>query len=628
MTLSRKIILATSLLLILSASILTYISYSALRDQTWTAITDSTVKYNRANAAGIDKWLQTKRLAVASMVNSIAGDFRHESVTPYLVQGEQGANFDLTYFGTEEGNMYRTTGYNSVEGYDPRQRGWYQQALAANDVVISAPFVAASTGKLSVTVAQKVVAQGETKGAVGASLGLDSINDDILEMEVPGDGFAMLVTAGGTIVSHADSRLRNTPLSGMDTTLQASDLGAGSREGLASIDFDGREYLVSALPIQNTDWYLVMAGDAGVLTAPLRRMTWFMVAVSAVIIVLSILMATPLIRFLLVNLLRVSTALEKISQGGGDLTQRIDSKSHDEVGQLADNFNSFVDHLRGIMLKVQEVSSDLSQQSLVASSAAEQRSQQARAQQDEVTLVATAVTEMAAATQEIASNAETTANTSLESVRIGEQGQQISETCEGSIERLAGEVDKATQVIAQLDEHSQQINSIVSTIMDIAEQTNLLALNAAIEAARAGEQGRGFAVVADEVRVLSQRTHASTEEISTMISSIQDTTGTAVNTMNSCHQLAQDSVANAVSATQSFRDIAESVRQISDMATQIATAAEEQTSVTDEINRNTETIRCVSEDFLSESEAAAQQANDLDNLSQQLTQQLSQFKLS
>ena len=524
--------------------------------------------------------------------------------------------------------MYRTTGYNIVAGYDPRKRGWYQQALGENDVTISEPMIGASTGQLAVTVTQKVVVDGEIKGAVGASLNLESINDDILKMDVPGNGFAMLITADGTIISHADSNLRNKPLSSMNTSLRVSDLGAGKSGDLANIEFEGREHLVSMSPIQNTNWFLIMAGDADVLTAPLRRMTGFMVVVSAVIIVASILAATPLIRFLLVNLLQVSTALEKISEGGGDLTQRIDTKSHDEVGQLAENFNQFVEHLLGIMLKVQGVSSNLSQQSLVASSSAEQRSQQARSQQDEVTLVATAVTQMAAATQEIASNAETTANTSRESVRIGEQGQQISEDCETSIERLAEEVDKATKIIAQLDEHSQQINSIVSTIMGIAEQTNLLALNAAIEAARAGEQGRGFAVVADEVRVLSQRTHASTEEISTMITSIQDTTGTAVNSMNSCHQLAQDSVANAVSATQSFSDIAEAVRKISDMATQIATAAEEQTSVTDEINRNTETIRCVSEEFLSESEDAAKQASDLENLSQQLTEQLNQFKLA
>ncbi|WP_422132356.1 methyl-accepting chemotaxis protein [Vibrio metschnikovii] len=203
---------------------------------------------------------------------------------------------------------------------------------------------------------------------------------------------------------------------------------------------------------------------------------------------------------------------------------------------------------------------------------------------------------------------------------------QVSQT-QNSILSLAKEVQVATGVIQELEEHGNQISTILSTIQGIAEQTNLLALNAAIEAARAGEQGRGFAVVADEVRVLSQRTHASTKEIQTMIEMLQGTTGKAVGIMNDSRMLADTSVDDAHSAAASLMQIHHAVERISDMATQIASAAEEQASVTSEITRNTVGIRDVSNDLAEEAHEAAAQAAELSQLSYQLDQEIRRFKL-
>jgi methyl-accepting chemotaxis protein len=198
---------------------------------------------------------------------------------------------------------------------------------------------------------------------------------------------------------------------------------------------------------------------------------------------------------------------------------------------------------------------------------------------------------------------------------------------QSSIQNLAQEVQVATGVIQELEAHGNSFNTILSTIQGIAEQTNLLALNAAIEAARAGEQGRGFAVVADEVRVLSQRTHASTQEIQQMIETLQGTTAKAVGIMGDSRQLAETSVADADSAAVSLTQIQTAVERISDMATQIASAAEEQASVTSEITRNTVGIRDVSNDLADEAHEAAAQAAQLSELSYELEQEIQRFKL-
>ena len=205
-------------------------------------------------------------------------------------------------------------------------------------------------------------------------------------------------------------------------------------------------------------------------------------------------------------------------------TQRLEPRSDDEVGKLAENFNRFVGNMHTMVTTLSHVSSSLSEQARTTAQQAEERSQRISYQQDEINMVATAVNEMAAATQEIAGNAENTASNSEEAVGACAHGSsQVSQT-QNSIQNLAQEVQVATDVIQDLEAHGNSINTILSTIQDIAEQTNLLALNAAIEAARAGEQGRGFAVVADEVRVLSQRTHASTKEIQETIEMLQGTT--------------------------------------------------------------------------------------------------------
>ena len=248
-------------------------------------------------------------------------------------------------------------------------------------------------------------------------------------------------------------------------------------------------------------------------------------------------------------------------------------------------------------------------------------------QQQEIAMVATAVTEMASATAEIAHNAENTAAAAQQSSVSSTDGLNLVNQTRGSITSLANEVGEATEVIHELSRHANDISSVLSTIQSIAEQTNLLALNAAIEAARAGEQGRGFAVVADEVRVLSKRTQASTTEIQSTIDTLQRTTQQAVALMEKSQGLAAHSVADAEAASRALDEITRAVSLISDMSTQIATAAEEQTKVTEEITANVTAIKEVGDELATGAHNEQQESRRLQEQAADLNDKVARFIL-
>ena len=322
---------------------------------------------------------------------------------------------------------------------------------------------------------------------------------------------------------------------------------------------------------------------------------------------------------------KLRAATQKVSDG--DLTVNVDCGTEDELKEVEDALNSMVRHLNKTVKSLGSNASLLASASEELSATTSQARAGAQEQQEQTDQIATAMNEMTATVQDIARNAELVAAESHTADREAKEGSAIITTTIKSITDLSGEVGEAAEVIHQLEKNSNDIGTVLDVIKSIAEQTNLLALNAAIEAARAGEHGRGFAVVADEVRTLASRTQESTEQIQNMVSSLQSHTHKAVQVMDSDTKHAMKMAESTGSATESINRIVESVTKISDMSTQVASASEEQSLVSEEINRNIVRIADLSVESMSGSEQIALGSDELAKLANELEMVVAHFKV-
>ncbi|MFV8834180.1 methyl-accepting chemotaxis protein [Aquisalimonas sp.] len=319
-------------------------------------------------------------------------------------------------------------------------------------------------------------------------------------------------------------------------------------------------------------------------------------------------------------------AMCEIAEGEGDLTKRLDESGKDEIAALAHAFNLFAQRVQATVSEVGGSTEQLASAAEEMSTITAETNQNTQRQREETEQVVTAMNEMTATVQDVARNAESAAEAAREADVSAQQGSQVVDRTITGINNLAQEVESAAETINRLGSDTDNIGSVLDVIREVADQTNLLALNAAIEAARAGEAGRGFAVVADEVRTLASRTQDSTQEIQAMIERLQSGSREAVEAMENSRSRAHSTVEEAGNASESLGSITQSVSRISEMNDQIASAAEEQSSVADEINRNIVSINDISEQTAEGATQTATAGDQLARLANQLQNLVAKFK--
>jgi methyl-accepting chemotaxis protein len=355
---------------------------------------------------------------------------------------------------------------------------------------------------------------------------------------------------------------------------------------------------------------LVITGTALVLLLISGTLGWFF----------SLALARPLER--------IVASMRDISSGSGDLTVRLDQSAKDELGHLAGAFNLFVEKLDSIMSQVGNSTDELATASEELSMITRDTRRGVEQQQNEIQQVATAIEEMTATVKEVAQNTNATADAARHAGTQVDAGKQILTRSAAAVQQMSNRMNRSREVVDALQHDSTKVGTVLDVIRSIAEQTNLLALNAAIEAARAGEQGRGFAVVADEVRVLAQRTQESTEEIREIIESLQSRSHQTGQMLQENNTDIETTAELSEQTQHAFTEIEEAVHRLLDMSTQIANATEEQASVTEEISHNVDNIHQVAQSTASGSEQTEASSQMLARLGDELKRLIGQFRVS
>ncbi|MEI4962560.1 methyl-accepting chemotaxis protein [Aeromonas caviae] len=408
------------------------------------------------------------------------------------------------------------------------------------------------------------------------------------------------------------------------------DLGKGGHQGRLEYQWvspSGEAAQKMSLVTGYQPWGWILG--SGVLLQDIEATMWsqyeWMGGATLLVILLMGLLGLAISRSIVNPLAEINKAMARVA--AGDLVVSIPVLGRDELGAVASSTNQGLDAIRRALLEASLGARNVADAALRIAASAEQTNQAVNSQRDQLAQLATAMNEMSATIADVAGHAENTARDTQDATSEAGLGNQDVHASVHGIQALATEVDQATSQVNQLKEGVMQISEVTAVISAISEQTNLLALNAAIEAARAGEQGRGFAVVADEVRQLASRTRHSTEEIQSTITQLQQRAVTAANAMDASRKLAESSVNQSEKAGQDLSLIVNHIQHVSDMATQIATAAEQQSMVAEDMNRN---VSGINDSALEMSQAASQLAQEselLAGLSRSLDERLAVFKL-
>ena len=622
---SHKILLAASLIVIAAFSLFTlyndYLQRNAIRHN----LDNYLNEMGSVTANNIQTWLGGRILLAQNLAEAIALTPEPGQVANLLEQKTLSNTFMSVYFGDSQGGFTIRPDSKMPDGYDPRTRPWYKDALNSSSSSLTKPYIDAATGQMVITIGAPVKKAGQTLGVVGADMTLQAITDSINALNFNGMGYAFLINADGEILVHPDKNLVTKNLKDIypqDTPAITTDL--------SEIQVNGKARIMTFAPVKglgSANWYIGLSVDKEQAFAALSEFRTSAIIATVIAVVSIIALLGLLIRLLMQPLHVMTRAMQNIAEGEGDLTRRLAVESQDEFGILGSAFNRFVERIHTSISEVASATEQLNEVALRVVSASNSSMLNSDEQASRTNSVAAAINELGAAAQEIARNAAEASHQASDARGLAEEGQQVVERSISSMQQLSQLLGTSSGHIEALNDKTVNIGQILEVITSISQQTNLLALNAAIEAARAGEAGRGFAVVADEVRNLAHRTQESAQQVQKMIEELQVSARGSVSTMEESQRHSQDSVEIANRAGERLISVTERIGEIDGMNQSVATATEEQTSVVESINMDITEINTLNQEGVENLQSTLRACSDLEQQAVRLKQLVGSFRI-
>ncbi|PMZ69113.1 chemotaxis protein, partial [Pseudomonas sp. FW305-70] len=579
---SHKILLAAALIVIAAFASFTlyndYLQRNAIRED----LDNYLNEMGDVTANNIQTWLAGRILLIENLSQNIAINPEQANVASLLEQKTLTSTFMASYLGDATGHFTIRPDAKMPDGFDPRVRPWYKGAENSSTPTLTEPYIDAATGQLIISMATASKKAGQSVGVVGGDLSLQTLIATLSARDFDGMGYAFLVSADGKILVHPDKALVMKSLS---EAYPKDTPRIGN--GFSEVDVDGKTRIVSFTPIKglpSVNWYIGLSVDKEKAYSMLSEFRTSAVVATIIAVAIIIALLGMLIRILIQPLHVMTRAMADIADGEGDLTKRLTIQNNDEFGTLGTAFNRFVERIHGSIREVSSATGQVNEVALRVVAASNSSMFNSDQQASRTSSVAAAINQLGAAAQEIARNAAQASSQASDARSLAEDGQQVVDRSIVAMNQLSSMLSASSTNIESLNSKTVNIGQILEVITSISQQTNLLALNAAIEAARAGEAGRGFAVVADEVRNLAHRTQESAQQVQTMIEELQVGARESVSTMSDSQRHSQDSVEIANLAGERLNSVTLRIGEIDGMNQSVATATEEQTAVVESIN--------------------------------------------